>query len=84
MKVVFPTCCGVDVHKTFVVATIITTIKPFPYCSGECVIIILDDLSVSVKPTSIRKMRTPGLTSESAIFIHFARHSVGAFHGIKD
>ncbi len=27
MKVVFPTCCGVDVHKTFVVATIITTPK---------------------------------------------------------
>ena len=25
MKVVFPTCCGVDAHKTFVVATIITT-----------------------------------------------------------
>ena len=25
MKVVFPTCCGVDVHKSFVVATIITT-----------------------------------------------------------
>ena len=25
MKVVFPTCCGVDVRKTFVVATIITT-----------------------------------------------------------
>lgn len=25
MKVVFPTCCGVDVHKIFVVATIITT-----------------------------------------------------------
>ena len=25
MKVVFPTCCGVDVHKTFLVATIITT-----------------------------------------------------------
>ena len=25
MKVVFPICCGVDVHKTFVVATIITT-----------------------------------------------------------
>ena len=25
MKVVYPTCCGVDVHKTFVVATIITT-----------------------------------------------------------
>ena len=25
MKVVFPACCGVDVHKTFVVATIITT-----------------------------------------------------------
>ena len=26
MKVVFPICCGVDVHKTFVVATIITTL----------------------------------------------------------
>ena len=25
VKVVFPTCCGVDVHKTFLVATIITT-----------------------------------------------------------
>lgn len=25
MKVIFPTCCGVDVHKTFLVATIITT-----------------------------------------------------------
>lgn len=25
MKIVFPTCCGVGVHKTFVVATIITT-----------------------------------------------------------
>ena len=25
MKIIFPTCCGVDVHKTFVVATIITT-----------------------------------------------------------
>ena len=25
MKIVFSTCCGVDVHKTFVVATIITT-----------------------------------------------------------
>ena len=25
MKVVFPTCCGVDVHKRFLVATIITT-----------------------------------------------------------
>lgn len=25
MKVVFQTCCGVDVHKTFLVATIITT-----------------------------------------------------------
>ena len=25
MKVVYPTCCGVDVHKTFLVATIITT-----------------------------------------------------------
>lgn len=25
MKVVYPTCCGVDVHKTFLVATIITS-----------------------------------------------------------
>jgi transposase len=25
LKVVFPTCCGVDVHKTFLVATIITS-----------------------------------------------------------
>ena len=25
MKVVYPICCGVDVHKTFLVATIITT-----------------------------------------------------------
>ena len=27
MKVVFSTCCGVDVHKTFLVATIIKTTK---------------------------------------------------------
>ena len=27
MKVVFPTCCGVDVHKSFLVATIIKTLK---------------------------------------------------------
>ena len=27
MKVVYPTCCGVDVHKTFLVATIIKTTK---------------------------------------------------------
>lgn len=25
MKVVYPICCSVDVHKTFLVATIITT-----------------------------------------------------------
>ena len=25
MKIVYPTCCGVDVHKTFFVATIITS-----------------------------------------------------------
>lgn len=25
MKVVYPTCCGVDVHKSFLVATIIKT-----------------------------------------------------------
>ena len=27
MKIVFPTCCGVDVHKSFLVATIIKTPK---------------------------------------------------------
>ena len=27
MKVVYPTCCGVDIHKTFLVATIIKTTK---------------------------------------------------------
>ena len=27
MKVVFPTCCGVDVHKSFLVATIIKTLE---------------------------------------------------------
>ena len=27
MKVVYSTCCGVDVHKTFLVATIIKTTK---------------------------------------------------------
>lgn len=27
MKVVYPVCCGVDVHKSFLVATIITTTK---------------------------------------------------------
>ena len=27
MKVVYSTCCGVDVHKSFLVATIITTLK---------------------------------------------------------
>ena len=25
MKVVYPTCCGIDVHKSFLVATIIKT-----------------------------------------------------------
>ena len=25
MKVVYPICCGVDVHKTFLVGTIIST-----------------------------------------------------------
>lgn len=25
MRLVYPVCCGVDVHKTFLVATIITT-----------------------------------------------------------
>ena len=27
MKIVYPTCCGVDVHKSFLVATIIDTPK---------------------------------------------------------
>lgn len=31
MKVVYPTCCGVDVHKTFLVATIITTEEITPH-----------------------------------------------------
>lgn len=25
MKVVYPVCCGIDVHKRFLIATIITT-----------------------------------------------------------
>ncbi|MGL9971290.1 hypothetical protein [Enterococcus sp. DIV1420a] len=25
MKVVYPVCCGIDVHKSFLIATIITT-----------------------------------------------------------
>lgn len=28
MKIAYPICCGVDVHKTFLVATIITTRPP--------------------------------------------------------
>ena len=31
MKVVYPICCGVDVHKTFLVATIITTEGIIPH-----------------------------------------------------
>ncbi len=27
LKIVFPICCGIDVHKTFVVATIASTDK---------------------------------------------------------
>ena len=30
MKVVYSTCCGVDVHKTFLVATIIKTYQRRP------------------------------------------------------
>jgi transposase len=31
MKIVYPTCCGVDVHKTFLVATIITSEEITPH-----------------------------------------------------
>jgi transposase len=31
LKIVYPTCCGVDVHKTFLVATIITTESITPH-----------------------------------------------------
>ncbi len=35
MKVVYPTCCGVDVHKTFLVATIITSEGITPHYSKK-------------------------------------------------
>jgi transposase len=35
MKVVYPICCGVDVHKTFLVATIITTQNITPHYSKK-------------------------------------------------
>jgi len=35
MKVVYPTCCGVDVHKTFLVATIITLQGITPHYSKK-------------------------------------------------
>jgi transposase len=35
MKVVYPICCGVDVHKTFLVATIITSQGITPYYSKK-------------------------------------------------
>lgn len=35
MKVVYPTCCGVDVHKTFLVATIITSKGITPHYSKK-------------------------------------------------
>ena len=35
MKVVYPTCCGVDVHKTFLVATIITSQGITPHYSKK-------------------------------------------------
>jgi transposase len=35
MKVVFPICCGVDVHKTFLVATIITSQGITPHYSKK-------------------------------------------------
>ena len=35
MKVVYPICCGVDVHKTFLVATIITSEGITPHYSKK-------------------------------------------------
>lgn len=35
MKVVYPICCGVDVHKTFLVATIITSQGIIPHYSKK-------------------------------------------------
>lgn len=35
MKVVYPTCCGVDVHKTFLVATLITSEGITPHYSKK-------------------------------------------------
>lgn len=35
MKVVYPICCGIDVHKTFFVATIITTQGITPHYSKK-------------------------------------------------
>jgi transposase len=35
MKVVYPICCGIDVHKTFLVATIITSQGITPYYSKK-------------------------------------------------
>ena len=35
MKVVYPTCCGVDVHKTFLVATLITSQGLTPHYSKK-------------------------------------------------
>lgn len=35
MKVVYPTCCGVDVHKTFLVATLITSQGITPHYSKK-------------------------------------------------
>lgn len=35
MKIVYPICCGVDVHKTFLVATIITSQGITPHYSKK-------------------------------------------------
>ncbi len=35
MKIVYPICCGVDVHKTFLVATIITSQGLIPHYSKK-------------------------------------------------
>jgi hypothetical protein len=35
MKVVYPICCGIDVHKTFLVATLITSQGIIPHYSQK-------------------------------------------------
>jgi len=35
MKVVYPVCCGIDVHKNFLVVTIITSQRITPHYSKK-------------------------------------------------